>query len=96
MPLQVDGQYARGITAYTTCFGISCIVVHRDDAHQAVSTPHKRGLPTTFYFREGEKIVTLGLVTTGQTNFQYGPFLLVSSPRSPRCDDRLLTPGPVI
>ncbi|KAL7822899.1 hypothetical protein V8C26DRAFT_191023 [Trichoderma gracile] len=76
MPLLLDGQYARGITVYTTCFGISCIVVHRDDTHQAVSTPHKRGLPTTFYFRQGERIVTLGLVTTGHTNFQYGPFLM--------------------
>ncbi|PTB80314.1 hypothetical protein M440DRAFT_1397662 [Trichoderma longibrachiatum ATCC 18648] len=77
MPLQLDGEYARGITAYTTCFGISCIVVHRNDTHQAVSTPHKRGLPTTFYFRPEERIVTLGLVTTGYTaNFQYGPFLM--------------------
>lgn len=80
MPLQLDGQYARGITVYTTCFGISCIVVHRNDTHQAVPTPHRRGLPTTFYFREGERVVTLGLVITGYANSQRGPFLMVRSP----------------
>ncbi|KAL6881039.1 hypothetical protein J3F83DRAFT_758044 [Trichoderma novae-zelandiae] len=76
MPLQFDGQYARGITVYTMAFGISCIVVHRKNSHQAVSVPNRRGLPTTFYFREGEKIATLGLVTSGYTDFQCGPFLM--------------------
>ncbi|KAL7938102.1 hypothetical protein V8C35DRAFT_141044 [Trichoderma chlorosporum] len=76
LPLYFDGQHARAITVYLFNLGTSCIVVHGKTARQQVSASKKKGVSMTFYFKEGEEIVTLGLITTGPSGRRCGPFLL--------------------
>ncbi|KAL7963300.1 hypothetical protein V8C34DRAFT_267811 [Trichoderma compactum] len=76
LPLRLDGHHARAITAYVFDFGMGCIVVHGKAGPHWVSAPLRKGVARTFYFKDGEEIITLGLVTAGDRTRPYGPFLL--------------------
>lgn len=80
LPLQVDGQYATGVTVYTSFYGTSCIITHVNGDDYVSSSPGRRGSPTSFFFQEGEEIVAIGLITIGHNDGQLGPYLLVSAP----------------
>ncbi|KAL7916110.1 hypothetical protein GGI35DRAFT_431792 [Trichoderma velutinum] len=76
LPLHPGGHHAKAITVYMFDLGTSCIVVHGKTTSRWVSVPLRKGVSWTFYFKEGEEIITLGLVTTGDRGRRSGPFLL--------------------
>ncbi|KAK4068579.1 uncharacterized protein Triagg1_7227 [Trichoderma aggressivum f. europaeum] len=76
LPLRLDGHHARAITVYVFDLGMGCLVVHGNAGPRWVSVPLRKGVARTFYFRNGEEITTLGLVTSGDRSRPCGPFLL--------------------
>jgi hypothetical protein len=77
LPLQQDGHHVKGMTVYTSYYGTSSIILHGGNSDVVVSTPNRRGSPISFYFSEGEEIVTIGLVIIGFYDAQFGPYLMV-------------------
>ncbi|QYS93481.1 hypothetical protein H0G86_000856 [Trichoderma simmonsii] len=76
LPLHLDGQPVVAITVYLFDLGTSCIVVHGKNTPRWVSVPLRKGVSRSFYFKPGEEIITLGLITTGERDYRCGPFLL--------------------
>lgn len=76
LPLRENGSCVKGITVYACDKGTNGIIVHKRSSDVAISVSGRQGLPTSFYFQEGEEIVTLGLMAV-DTFDQHGPYLLV-------------------
>ncbi|KAL7919216.1 hypothetical protein ACQKWADRAFT_329966 [Trichoderma austrokoningii] len=76
LPLRDDGNPVKGITVYSCDEDTSGVIVHTKSADVEVSAPRRRGTPTSFYFRDGEEILTIGLVYFDHWNHATGPFLL--------------------
>lgn len=77
LPLRENGDPVKGITVFTCSEKTSSVIVHTKSADLEVSAPRRRGTPTSFYFRNGEEISTMGLVFIDDLYDQFGPFLLV-------------------
>lgn len=59
---------------YTSERGTHGIIVHKRSSDLAMLAPGRQGVPMSFYFRDDEEIVTIGLVATDS---DFGPFLMV-------------------
>jgi hypothetical protein len=77
LPLRENGVPVKGITVYACDRGTNSVIVHTRRSDLEVSATGRRGTPTSFYFREGEDIVTIGMVGSGSFIDQFGPYLMV-------------------
>lgn len=85
LPLRENGVPVKGITVYACSKGTNSVIVHTRSSDLEVSATGRRGPPTSFYFRDGEEIVTMGLAAfddyTDQSFDDYmdqsGPYLMV-------------------
>ncbi|UKZ60462.1 uncharacterized protein TrAtP1_001740 [Trichoderma atroviride] len=75
LPLRENGIPVKGITVYACDKGTNSVIVHTRSSDLVVSATGRRGTPTSFYFRDGEEIVTMGLAAIDDGMAQYGPYL---------------------
>ncbi|KAK1252699.1 hypothetical protein MKX08_003886 [Trichoderma sp. CBMAI-0020] len=75
LPLRENGVPVRGITVYACDRGTNSVIVHTRSSDVEVSAPGRRGTPTSFYFRQGEEIVTMGMVGARHSD-RLGPYLV--------------------
>ncbi|PON29560.1 hypothetical protein TGAM01_v201809 [Trichoderma gamsii] len=87
LPLRENGVPVKGITVYACSKGTNSVIVHTRSSDLEVSATGRRGTPTSFYFRDGEEIVTMGLAAfddyTDQSFDDYmdqsGPYLMLEN-----------------
>lgn len=77
LPLRENGVPVKGITVYACGKGTNSVIVHTRSSDLGVSATGRRGTPTSFYFRDGEEIVTIGLAAVDEYMDQSGPYLIV-------------------
>ncbi|KAL6896360.1 hypothetical protein GGI43DRAFT_410884 [Trichoderma evansii] len=77
LPFRENGCYIKGMTVYTSRQGTSGIVLHWKGSDLAVpSSQQRQGTPTSFYFLEGEEIITASLVVYNCNLSPIGPYLM--------------------